>query len=291
VTEFNASSGPGVNDYIYVKAGTYTGPGINLKDGQILLGDDQPLSLPDPFGGPAIVIESASGAQPTIHVTTAGDQAIDLGSGNTVAGIDIQTDAGTTGLDDGQGASGNAVGNLTISHMAISGAGQAVDIDQGGALNVTLDSLSSTGGAEGVQLGTTAGGTALTGSFSGGTGAISGSTISGFLVGDGAGGASTGGTATVSYNGTISASAGVSTVNIQDHSTGAVTLSGNLTHTGGSGSAMQEDGPMQLGCLLKRINAARDPAPAIMAMACSDLIELDLVSQPLGPSTIARSRS
>jgi hypothetical protein len=46
-----------------MKAGTYTGEGINLKDGQTLLGDDQALSLPDPFGGPAIPIESASGAR------------------------------------------------------------------------------------------------------------------------------------------------------------------------------------------------------------------------------------
>jgi hypothetical protein len=56
-------------------------------------------------------------------------------------------------------------------------------------------------------------------------------------------------------------------------------------------TALQEDGPLALGCLLNRISAARDPAPAIMAMACSDLIELDLVSRPLGPSTIVRSRS
>jgi hypothetical protein len=56
-------------------------------------------------------------------------------------------------------------------------------------------------------------------------------------------------------------------------------------------SALQEDGPMQLSCLLSRIRATRDPAPAVMALACSDLIELDLVSQPLGPLTIARSRS
>jgi hypothetical protein len=198
VHEFNTSSGPGANDIIYMKAGTYTGEGINLKDGQTLLGDDQALSLPDPFGGPAIPIESASGARPTIHVTTAGDQGIDLAQNNTIHGINITTDAGTTGLDDGQGAGGNAVGNLNVSHMAISGAGQAVDIDQGGALNVTLDSINSTGGAEGVQLGTTVAGTALTGSFSGGTGAISGSTTAGFLVGDGAGGASTGGTAVIS---------------------------------------------------------------------------------------------
>jgi hypothetical protein len=56
-------------------------------------------------------------------------------------------------------------------------------------------------------------------------------------------------------------------------------------------TVLQEDGPMALGCLLPRICAARDPAPAVMALACSDLIELDLVSQPLGPLTIARSRA
>ncbi len=151
--EFNVSSGPGVNDIIYIKAGTYTGEGINLKDGQTLLGDDQALSLPDPFGGPAIVLETSSGARPTIHVTTAGDQAIDLGQNNTIHGINIVTDAGTIGLDDGQGAGGNAVGTLTVDQMTISGAGQAVDIDQGGALNVALESVTSTGGAEGIQLG------------------------------------------------------------------------------------------------------------------------------------------
>ena len=243
VHEFNVSSGPGVNDIIYMKAGTYTGEGINLKDGQTLLGDDQALSLPDPFGGPAIVLETSSGARPTIHVTTAGDQAIDLGQNNTIHGINVVTDAGTFGLDDGQGAGGNAVGTLTVDQMAISGAGQAVDIDQGGALNVSLESLNSTGGAEGVQLGTTTapGAVALTGSFSGGTGAISGSSVSGFLVGDGAGGASTGGTLTVQYNGTITASNAASVVNIQDHATGAVTLTGNLTHNGTSGAGIVLD--------------------------------------------------
>jgi hypothetical protein len=56
-------------------------------------------------------------------------------------------------------------------------------------------------------------------------------------------------------------------------------------------TALQEDGPLPLGLLLSRIRAARDPAPAVMALCCSDLVELDLVSQPLGPLTIARSRS
>jgi hypothetical protein len=56
-------------------------------------------------------------------------------------------------------------------------------------------------------------------------------------------------------------------------------------------TALQEDGPLNLGSLLQRVRAVRDPAPAVMALACSDLIELDLFSQPLGPSTNARSRS
>ncbi len=81
----------------------------------------------------------------------------------------------------------------------------------------------------------------LSGTFSGGNGAISGSTTSGFLVGDGAGGANTGGTATISYNGTITASNAASVVNIQDHSTGAVTLTANLTHNGTSGAGIVLD--------------------------------------------------
>jgi hypothetical protein len=54
---------------------------------------------------------------------------------------------------------------------------------------------------------------------------------------------------------------------------------------------LNEDGPMTLARLLAAIQSDRDPSPAIMALACSDLIELDLITRPLGPATIARSRS
>jgi hypothetical protein len=54
---------------------------------------------------------------------------------------------------------------------------------------------------------------------------------------------------------------------------------------------LADDGPMALSRLLSAVRSDRDPSPAVMAMACSDLIELDLVSQPLGPQTIARSRA
>ncbi len=44
---------------------------------------------------------------------------------------------------------------------------------------------------------------------------------------------------------------------------------------------LADDGPMSLSRLLSAVRSDRDPNPAIMALACSDLIELDLVSRPL----------
>jgi hypothetical protein len=45
---------------------------------------------------------------------------------------------------------------------------------------------------------------------------------------------------------------------------------------------------MPLGELLKCVRSDHDPAPAVMALACADLLHLDLVSRPLSPTTIAR---
>lgn len=49
-----------------------------------------------------------------------------------------------------------------------------------------------------------------------------------------------------------------------------------------------DEGPLPLGELLKSIRSEHDPAPAVMALACADLLHLDLVSRPLSPNTIAR---
>jgi hypothetical protein len=54
---------------------------------------------------------------------------------------------------------------------------------------------------------------------------------------------------------------------------------------------LADDGPMSMARLLSAVRSDRDPGPAVMALACSDLIELDLVSRPLGPLTIARARA
>lgn len=54
---------------------------------------------------------------------------------------------------------------------------------------------------------------------------------------------------------------------------------------------IDEEGPLRLGRLLTSIWSDRDPAPAVLALACADLLELDLVSRPLGPATMVRARS
>jgi hypothetical protein len=54
---------------------------------------------------------------------------------------------------------------------------------------------------------------------------------------------------------------------------------------------LSDDGPMALSQLLSVLRGDRHPVPPVLAMACSDLIEIDLVSRPLGPETIVRARS
>ncbi|BBZ96792.1 hypothetical protein BRDID11004_22990 [Bradyrhizobium diazoefficiens] len=49
-----------------------------------------------------------------------------------------------------------------------------------------------------------------------------------------------------------------------------------------------EEGPMALGQLLKSLDGEGDAAVAVMALACANLVCLDLFSQPLSPTTLVR---
>ena len=155
IAAFNAANGggagkPAAGDTVYLRQGTgaYTeADGINLLDNQTLIGQGQNLVVAHPVAG-ATTLETGSVAQtPTIVATGAGNDGIDLASGNTIRGLDIGNTAGS-GVDD----NGN-VGTLTISDVTISGSGQAVNIDSGGTLNVTFDSITSTSSpAHGIDL-------------------------------------------------------------------------------------------------------------------------------------------
>jgi hypothetical protein len=49
-----------------------------------------------------------------------------------------------------------------------------------------------------------------------------------------------------------------------------------------------DEGPMPLGQLLKSLAGESDPAAAVMALACANLVHLDLCDQPLSPTTLVR---
>ncbi len=49
-----------------------------------------------------------------------------------------------------------------------------------------------------------------------------------------------------------------------------------------------DEGPMPLGRLLKCIAGESDPAAAVMALACANLVQLDFLHEPLSPNTLVR---
>ena len=187
IAAFNAAQGspggPGTGDTIYLREGTGTyaeADGINLLDGQVLVGGGQDLVIG------AETIETGTG-RPTITTTGGANHGVELAQNNSVSGLDIGTTTGA-GISDG----GGSVGSLTISDVGKSGGGQIVDIDQGGTLSVTLNgaaSTGSTGGAidlDGVSGSfTVSGATAISGIHADGGVDVTGSSLAVSLAGGG----------------------------------------------------------------------------------------------------------
>ncbi|MBA3878571.1 MAG: hypothetical protein C0500_02515 [Sphingobium sp.] len=228
LTELNGVTGDGstgddvdsANEAIFINnRGANYGAGITLENGQRLFGDGALVSANDTALG-------VSANNSTINFGAA--NGIVLASGNTISGINLNgTAAGGTGIID----SGASVGTLNISATSVSGTGRALAIQNGGALNATFDTLSSSGSSsQGVLL---TGG--VTGSLTATSGAIGTATTTGFQIGTAT--ASSGGSVAVSYGGTITNATG-SAVSVQNHSSGAITFSGNISDNAG-GSTRQ----------------------------------------------------
>ncbi|RUZ20086.1 hypothetical protein [Mesorhizobium sp. M7A.F.Ca.CA.001.09.1.1] len=187
-------------------------------------------------GATAVNTVSFTGAVGLGTVSTLTGTAVSINNNATASTVSFANIGIVTNSTTGFSAINGGTVNVTTGTVSSTGA-QAVNLN-GVAAGINFTSTTSTGGFNNVKL------TSVTGSVNLGAGALSGVTGVGavaFLVGDGSGTAGTGGTATISYGGTISAGAGFNTVNIQDHSVGLVTLSGNLTHSGASGSAIVLD--------------------------------------------------
>ncbi|HEY5720975.1 MAG TPA: tandem-95 repeat protein [Allosphingosinicella sp.] len=226
--------GAGSTIFVYHNAGNYTA-GIALETGQTLRGDGvnyvvngHNIGGTERTGGVDNVTTNA-----VVSVTTGA--AVMLSTDNTVRGLTFDANGvNAVGMADGNGSVTTAAGTLNVSNVSFTGTGQAVDIDQGGNLNVAIDSLTSTGStAQGVQLsGTASSGTGLiSGAFTVTGGNIQGAASHDFLIGGA--GPSSGGTVAVTYGGTLNGSTAGSALNINDRISGAgdINFTGNIAQT------------------------------------------------------------
>jgi VCBS repeat-containing protein len=170
IAAFNAAQGtadgPAPGETVYLRHGTGTyaeADGINLTNGQTLIGGGEDLVIG------STVVEHAGG-RPLIVTTGGTNDGVDVALNNHVSGFDIGSTTGA-GIADSNGS----VGTLVVFDVGKSGAGQIVDIDQGGTINVTLNSAASTGSTGGAidlnAIGgsfTVTGATSITGTQSGG---------------------------------------------------------------------------------------------------------------------------
>ena len=184
-------------------AGTYGG-GITLRANQRLIGDGSTSTLAAISGinlGSFNSLIPFSGIDPTV----AGG--IALNSGNTLRGV-------IGGNVNGFSISGGAVGSLTISESAINNtAGGGINVSTSGALNVSLDSLTSTGGTNGINL------IGTSGSFTANGGTVTNPTGAAFNI--------SGGNVSATYAGNITKNNNASTaINMVNNTGGTVTFSG-----------------------------------------------------------------
>ncbi|MEM9596045.1 MAG: Ig-like domain-containing protein, partial [Acidobacteriota bacterium] len=117
--------------------GDYEG-GLELEDGQVVIGEIEGLTA---CVGTPIVPDGAGDHRPDI--INSGGGAVTVGQNNTLRGLRI--------ADATQGIAGSAVGTLTVSNTDVAAiAGSGVDIN-GGTLDVTLNSVSTTGSGGGTR--------------------------------------------------------------------------------------------------------------------------------------------
>jgi trimeric autotransporter adhesin len=127
---------PGDIVFLYQGSGAYT-TGIELENNQSLIGEGVALVV-DPGTGPVTLV--AAGSPPTL--TRTGGTAVLLASGNTVRGLNVTSSGGA-------GVVGTAAGTLTMNSLTIATTGGMALQIQGGALAVTLASVTDVNPAGG----------------------------------------------------------------------------------------------------------------------------------------------
>jgi VCBS repeat-containing protein len=193
--------------FVYDRGAAAYNAGIVLEAGQTLFGD-----------GHAFVVNGLTiGATASNSIINNAAIGVTLATNNTIDGLTINGTANTAiGIEDGNGT----VGNLTITNTSLTGSGKAIDIDQGGNLNVNLTLLNSANSTtEGVDL------QGVSGTFTVGTGngSITGSAGTAFNV--------VGGNANISYGGSIfQSAAGQRIISVRDTTGGSVVFNDGVAN-------------------------------------------------------------
>jgi hypothetical protein len=229
LADFNTGSTAAASVVYIEHTGTnYTG-GIVLANNERLFGEGHTgganLSnvLPFTLAANSVALPAINGSRPVI--TNAGGDGVTLADGNTLRGFDVGA-CSDFGIENTGTAS---VGDLIISEVSInntSGGGLDASNGSGFGMNVVLSSLSSSGGTNGFNL------VNCGGSFSVNAGTISNPSGTGAVV--------SGGSVVVSCLAAITDNSGLA-VDIDNHDSGNVTFSGNITSTA-SGIRVQNCG-------------------------------------------------
>ncbi|MDY6950284.1 MAG: Ig-like domain-containing protein [Thermodesulfobacteriota bacterium] len=186
ITAFNAiqtgiAPGGKNGDIVFLHRGSASyGAGILLRNDQKLFG--QGINLHTQLGAltPAIVppafshlTTSSPPAGTRSEIAPAASDGVTLAQNNLVRGLNVGNTPDRVGITD----NGGTVGSLTIDTVSITGSGGGIEIDAGGTLDISLDSLSASSLIdEGVHL------DSATGSFMVAGGVISANGITGVHI-------------------------------------------------------------------------------------------------------------
>lgn len=220
LADFNAGSAT-VGDLTYIEhTGTnYTG-GIVLQDNERVYGEGHTgaanLSgvLPFTLAPNSKPLPNINGTRPII--TNAAGDGVTLAMNNNLRGFDVGN-CSDFGMDN---SGTNSIGNLVVSEVAITnttGGGFDASNGSGASMNAVFSSISSTGGVNGIDL------TNCAGTFTVNGGTITNPTGTGVLI--------SGGSVVFSSSEVITDNSGFA-VDVDNHDSGNVTFSGNITSTG-----------------------------------------------------------
>jgi hypothetical protein len=227
---FSGTTADDPGDFIFLYSGTYNDTAaLVLLNNQKLIGAAATVPLAGPGSVTGFTIPTFSNTLPSTNqaspVITSLASGIQLASGNLLRGFTVGNTLGTGANYDILNTSTATVGTLTILEVVLNGTGGLFRVDAGGALNVNFASASTTSaGGNGIQIASASGTVGI-----GGSNTITGVAGSDVLI--------SGGTVALTCSANITHAAGSNPmVSIGGgHLTGAVTFTGTLNASSGTG--------------------------------------------------------